>query len=124
MRDVRDTASVVRAYYDLLAGGLQAFSADKMMELLDPDLAFEGPIAGSRVGAAGFARGVSGFVETVSSLHLLQTVLSEHEAATLYDAEMPGGPVRFAEFFQVESGRIQSLRLLYDAALYRERGGR
>ena len=119
MSDVRDTASVVRAYYDLLAGGLPAFSADQMMELLDPALAFEGPIAGSRVGAAGFARGVAGFVETASSLHLLQTVLSEHEAVTLYDTEMPGGPVRFAEFFHAEGGRIRSLRLLYDAHLYR-----
>jgi len=44
--------------------------------------------------------------------------------ATLYDAEMPGGTVRFAEFFHVEDGKIQTLRLLYDATEYRARGGR
>jgi len=32
--------------------------------------------------------------------------------------------VRFAEFFQVDDGKIRSLRLLYDAAEYRARGGR
>jgi hypothetical protein len=32
--------------------------------------------------------------------------------------------VRFAEFFQVGDGRIQSIKLLYDAAQYRALGGR
>jgi hypothetical protein len=36
-------------------------------------------------------------------------------AATLYDAGMPGGTVRFAEFFHVENGMVQTLRLVYDA---------
>ncbi len=44
--------------------------------------------------------------------------------ATLYDAEMPGGAVRFAEFFHLDGGKIQSLRLVYDATEYRARGGR
>ena len=45
-------------------------------------------------------------------------------AAALYDAEMPGGTIRFAEFFHVENGEIQALRMVYDATGYRARGGR
>jgi hypothetical protein len=45
-------------------------------------------------------------------------------AALLYDAEIPGGSMRFAEFFRVEHGRITSIKLLYDAAQYRALGGR
>jgi len=44
-------------------------------------------------------------------------------AAVLYEAEMPGGSMRFAEFFRVEHGRIASIKLLYDAAQYRALGG-
>jgi hypothetical protein len=68
--------------------------------------------------------GVSGFVETTRGLNRLQELQSGDEAAVLYDAELPGGTVRFAEFFQLDAGRIRSLRLLYDAAEYRARGGR
>jgi len=32
--------------------------------------------------------------------------------------------MRFAEFFQVEDGRIQGIKLVYDAAQYRALGGR
>jgi hypothetical protein len=37
---------------------------------------------------------------------------------------LPGGMVRFAEFFRITDGKIRSLRLHYDAAEYRARGGR
>jgi hypothetical protein len=124
MGESNSVRRLLTAYYDLLSGGIQAFDAERMTALLHPELAFAGPIAGNRAGAAGFVRGVSGFIETVSSLAMLQQVYSESSAATLYDAEMPGGPVRFAEFFEVRDGRIESLRLVYDAALYVKRGGR
>jgi hypothetical protein len=45
-------------------------------------------------------------------------------AATLYDAEMPGGTVRFAEFFTIDDGKIRSIPLMYDPALHLSRGGR
>lgn len=55
---------------------------------------------------------------------MLNRVCAGDLAAALYDARMPGGTVRFAEFFRVNVGKIQSLRLLYDATEYRARGGR
>ncbi|HZD66497.1 MAG TPA: hypothetical protein VE152_10415, partial [Acidimicrobiales bacterium] len=33
-------------------------------------------------------------------------------------ARLPVGTVRFAEFFEIDHGRIRSLRLLYDAGAY------
>lgn len=118
-----DTLAVVRRYYEILRAGPEAFETHDLLAILDPELDFEGPIAGRRVGAEPFARGVAGFVGAARSLELLEQVYSGEHAATLYDAELPGGAVRFAEFIHVVGGRIVSLRLLYDAALYRARGG-
>jgi hypothetical protein len=85
---------------------------------------FEGPIAGRVVGVERFISGVSGFIETVRSVSMLRQLYTEGMAAALYDAEMPGGAVRFAEFFQIVGGKIQSIELVYDPTEYRARGGR
>ena len=115
---------LVSAYYDILKDGMASFDEGRLRAILAPDLAFEGPIAGNVVGAERFITGVSGFAGTMRGLTMVHQVRAGDEAAALYDAEMPGGTVRFAEFFQVAEGRIQSLRLLYDASEYRARGGR
>lgn len=125
MIDANGTAEqVVQAYYDILKEGMASFDAGRLRAILASDLKFEGPIAGHVVGAERFIKGVSGFVETLRSLKMLHQMSAGGMAAALYDAEMPGGTVRFAEFFQIDGGRIQSLRLLYDAAEYRAQGGR
>jgi ketosteroid isomerase-like protein len=115
---------IIQTYYDFLAGGAEAFEPDRLRAILSPELVFEGPIAGRRVGAEGFIRGVLGFIDTAQQLTMIHTPLAEDAAATLYDAELPGGVVRFAEFFELADGRIHSLRLLYDASEYQARGGR
>jgi ketosteroid isomerase-like protein len=114
----------VRIYYDTLSDGMASFDPDRLRAILAPDLLFEGPIAGRHVGAEPFIHGVGGFAETMRGLKLLHQVRDGRMAATLYDAEMPGGTVRFAEFCQLDAGRIRSIRLVYDAAEYRARGGR
>ncbi len=58
------------------------------------------------------------------SFSMIEQLHADEKAAALDDAEMPGGTVRVAEFFEVAEGRIQSLRLLDDATEYRSRGGR
>lgn len=118
------TKQLVLAYYDILKDGTASFDQDRLRAILAPDLAFEGPIAGSIVGADRFIKGVSGFVETMRGLTMLHQVWADSEAAALYDAELPRGTVRFAEFFGSAGGKIQSLRLLYDAGAYRAGGGR
>lgn len=125
MTGTADTTSyVVQTYYDTLKQGEASFDPGRLRPILAADLTFEGPIAGHVVGAERFITGVSGFVGTMRSITMLQQVHAGDTAAALYDAEMPGGTVRFAEFFQIDDGKIRSLRLLYDAAEYRARGGR
>src|SRR3954451_14498074 len=102
---------VIDTYYDILA----AFDAERLRAIVADDLRFEGPIAGRRVGAAEFIEGAARFAAAARSLTLLQ----REPTAALYDAELPGGTVRFAEFFRVADDRIQALTLLYDAEAYR-----
>ncbi|MGI8715566.1 MAG: nuclear transport factor 2 family protein [Solirubrobacteraceae bacterium] len=115
---------LVHTYYDILQEGTASFDAEGLRAILAVDLIFEGPIAGHRVGAEGFIKGVSGFAETMESLNMLEQLHAGDQAAALYEAEMPGGTVRFAEFFQVADSKIKQLRLLYDANQYRTQGGR
>lgn len=117
-------AQIVHVYYEILKSGTATVDDTRLRAILATDLVFEGPIAGHVVGAERFIKGVSGFIETVRSITMLHELHSQDTVATLYDARMPGGTVRFAEFFRIEDGKIQSLRLLYDPAEYRARGGR
>jgi hypothetical protein len=64
------------------------------------------------------------FAHLVTAERILQQMDSRNQAAVLYDAELPEGTLRFAEFFEVGDGRIQSIKLLYNAAQYRALGGR
>jgi ketosteroid isomerase-like protein len=119
------TADLVDAYYDSWKSGIASLDAARLGAILSEDLDFEGPIAGKRRGAAGFIAGLSRFVEGLQSpIRVIQQVDSGEGAAALYDADLPEGSMRFAEFFQIAEGRIQSIRLVYDAAQYRALGGR
>lgn len=119
------TSELVNTYYDSWRGGIASSDATRVGEILDENLDFEGPIAGKRRGAAGFIGGLTRFVEGLQApIRVLQHVDSDHQAAVLYDADLPGGPLRFAEFFEIDGGRIQAIKLVYDAAQYRALGGR
>lgn len=121
----RKSAELVNTYYESWRNGIASFDASRVGEILAENLDFEGPIAGKRRGAAGFIGGLTRFVEGLQTpIRVLQHVDSDHQAAALYDADLPGGTLRFAEFFQIEDGRIQAIKLVYDAAQYRALGGR
>lgn len=122
---VTDTATLVRAYYGSWQNGIATFDRERLGEILAGDLDFEGSIAGKRRGAAGFILGLQRFVEGLKPpIHVQQQVEAGGLAAVLYDAEIPGGSMRFAEFFRVEGGRIAAIKLLYDVSQYRALGGR
>jgi hypothetical protein len=119
------TAELIDTYHDSWRNGINSFDAARVRGILAEDLDFEGPIAGKRQGAAGFVGGLTRFVEGLQApIVILQQVDSEHQGAALYDAALPGGTMRFAEFFQVDRGRIQAIKLVYDASQYRAFGGR
>ena len=122
---ITGAGTLVRAYYGCWRNGIATFDKERLAEILAEDLDFEGSIAGKRRGSAGFIVGLQRFVEGLKApIHVQQQVEAGDEAAVLYDAEIPGGSMRFAEFFRVENGRIASIKLLYDAAQYRALGGR
>jgi hypothetical protein len=117
------TAALVDAYYESWKGGIASFDADRVRRLLVPDLAFDGPIAGRRTGAEPFLQGLARFVSTITAFHPLQEIRTATEAAALYDCDLPGGRVRFAEFFRIGGDRIQAITLVYDAGEFQRRGG-
>jgi len=51
-------------------------------------------------------------------------VRTHDAAAVLYDADLPGGTLRLAEFFRFDGGQIASIKLLYDLARYTALGRR
>jgi hypothetical protein len=116
-------ADLVDAYYKSWRDGIASFDSEVLSAVLADDLDFEGPIAGKRRGAAGFVGGLKRFVEGLRApIRMLEQVDSGNRAAALYDADLPEGTMRFAEFFEVDGGRIQAIELLYDAAQYRALG--
>jgi len=124
-RSQKETADLISAYYDCWRDGIASFDEPGVQGVLAENLDFEGPIAGKRRGASGFIAGLKRFVEGLQApIHMLQRVASDDLAAALYDADLPSGTMRFAEFFQVDGGRIQAIKLVYDAAQYRALGGR
>lgn len=117
------TATLLDGYYDSWKGGLATFDEARLRSLLAPNLDFEGPIAGRRTGAEPFLQGLARVVGTMRAFHPLQRIHGETEASALYDCDLPGGRVRFAEFFRVAGDRIQAIALLYDAGEFRRCGG-
>jgi hypothetical protein len=114
----------VSAYYEILQAGAGSYDPQRLRSILVPDLDFDGPIAGHVHGADRFTRGVAGFIETQQGIRFLQQVVTPDAAAVLYDADLPGGTLRFAEFFRFDGGQIASIKLLYDPGRYTAFGGR
>ena len=121
-----ETTELVSAYYDCWQRGIATFDRNRLEQILAEDFDFEGSIAGKRRGpSAGFIAGLQRFVEVMKPpIKVVHRLDSGDQAAVLYEAELPGGSMRFAEFFRTANGRIASLQLMYDPAQYREYGGR
>jgi hypothetical protein len=117
-----DVGALADAYYDCWVHGIQKFNEARLREILATDLVFDGPIAGHRVGVEGFLRGLAGVAAAVRSFAVVQRLEQGNELAVIYDCELtrPAGMCRFAEFFRIEGGRIQSINLLYDATEWRK----
>ncbi len=115
-------SALVDAYYACWIHGLEAFDEARLREILAPGLVFNGTLAGHRIGAEGFLKGVAGVAAVVRSFTQVQRVEQGNEVAVVYDCELirPAGVCRFAEFFRVEGGRIQSINLVYDGTEWRK----
>jgi hypothetical protein len=117
---------VPQEYFRVLTAGLKAFGdVQALRGLLSDRLDFTGSIAGHVPDAKeGFLQGVIGLIGTVRGIDIIRDVHDDAGSAVLYDAEMPGGTVRFAEFFTFGDGVINTLNVHYDGADYTAKGGR
>ncbi|MCU1505110.1 MAG: hypothetical protein JWP05_79 [Microbacteriaceae bacterium] len=119
-----EESPTLRRYYDVLTGGAESYDDGRhLLPLLADEFVFDGPIAGRMEGGVRFTHGVRGFIEAVRSITILQAVVTTSEAAILYDAELPGGTIRFSEFFNVDGDKIRELHIQYNAADYVANGG-
>jgi hypothetical protein len=118
--------AVLQSYYQILTGGAEAYGqGEELRRLLAEQLEFSGALAGHHTDATnGFLHGVAGFIATVRSIDVLSEVHDDDSSAVLYDAVMPGGTVRFAEFFAYRDNVIDRLFLHYDGPDYIDKGGR
>ncbi len=121
-----DAPRILQDYYRILTSGPTAYgNGDELRPLLSEHLDFTGSLAGHRPDSTeGFLRGVSGFIATVKNVDVVREVHDDHGSAVLYDATMPAGTVRFAEFFTYRDGVIDTLDLHYDGQDYIAKGGR
>ncbi len=120
-----DAPAPVAEYYRLLTSGVEEYGdGSAMAALLDPDLSFQGPLSGHMRGAARFVTSLTRFVESVRSIDPSRLVVGDAQVATHYIAAMPGGAVRFSEFFTLRDGLITEIHVHYDAADYVAKGGR
>ena len=116
---------VLKSYYRVLTAGIDAFGdGSALRALVSNHLDFTGSLAGHRPDATeGFLRGVRGFIGTVRDIDVVREVHDARGSAVLYDASMPGGAVRFSEFFTFSDGTIATLDLSYDGQDYLSKGG-
>lgn len=112
-----DAKQVVTNYHDAWTSG----NLEKARVCLADDLDFQGSIDVFRR-ADDFIAALTMFQKMVRGVNLIQSIFSESEAALLYDCETmsPAGVIRTAEFFKVTEGKIESIRLVFDATELRK----
>jgi hypothetical protein len=112
-----DTIQVVINYHNAwTSGDIEAASV-----YLADDLDFQGSIDSFHQ-ADDFVSALTMFQKMLRGVHLIQSFFSESGAALLYDCDTmsPAGVIRTAEFFTVTDGKINSIRLIFDATELRK----
>jgi ketosteroid isomerase-like protein len=119
---IDQTTKVIEAYYATWKNGIASFDEAGLRDILGADFVYEGPIAGRRPGVESFTQGLKAFVKTLKSMRMIAQVRNGNEAAFLYDCDVsqPAGTFRFAEFVRVGDGRIQEVKLVFDATEFRK----
>ena len=112
-----DTKQIVTNYHSAWTSG----NLEAARGYLADELDFQGSVQTFRR-ADDFIVGLTQFHQMLRGVTLLQSFFSEHGAALLYDCDTlsPAGVIRTAEFFTVGDGKIQSIRLVFDATELRK----
>ena len=119
---IDQTTDVIEAYYATWRNGIDSFDEEGLRRLLAADFVYEGPMAGRRPGVESFVPGLKAFVKTLQGVRMIAQLRNGSEAAFLYDCDVsqPAGTFRFAEFLRVDNGKIQEVKLVFDATEFRK----
>jgi uncharacterized protein YndB with AHSA1/START domain/ketosteroid isomerase-like protein len=114
----RDTAAVVRAYYDAWTGG----DFGRAAALLAPGLTVEVPV-NEYPDAGSFAAALKSFGSLATRTELLAAMSAGQQGMLLYDMDVPGlSTLRVAEHLTVDDGQITRIRQIHDTAALRAAG--
>lgn len=110
-------SQVITSYHNAwTSGDMQAARA-----FLTDDLDFQGSIDTFSM-ADDFIAALTLFQKMLVKVTLIHSFFSDSGAALLYDCETmtPAGVIRTAEFFTVVGGKINAIRLVFDATELRK----
>ena len=110
-------ADLIRNYHEAWT----RHDMDSARSCLADDLDFQGPID-TYSSADEFIGTLTGFAQMLTRVDLLQEFYRDDAAALLYDCvtNSPAGTVRTAEFFGLRDGKIDTIRLGFDATALRQ----
>lgn len=101
--------NLIGVSYEVLEAGPESFHPDRLQATLADDLASEGPVAGTRVGAEGFVHGVGRFAGVVRHIDQRRRVIEgKMPRCSTTPSCREGRPVVSAEFFEVAEGKIRT----------------
>lgn len=112
-----DITHVITNYHNAWTSG----DMKKARSYLADDLDFQGSIETFRR-ADDFIAALTIFKQMLTKVTLIYSFYSDSGSALLYDCETmtPAGVIRTAEFFTVASGKINTIRLVFDATELRK----
>ena len=112
-----ETKQVVINYHNAWSSGDMEAARVYLADNLD----FQGSIDTFKR-ADEFIAALTMFHKMLNRVNLIQSFYSESGAALLYDCDTisPAGVIRTAEFFTVRDGKIESIKLVFDATELRK----
>lgn len=112
-----DARTLIETYHNAWTSGDFATAR----RCLADDLGFKGSID-TFSKADDFMKELKGFHGMLRSVNVLKSFFDHHGAALLYDCDTatPAGTIRTSEFFSIHKGKINEIRLVFDASELRK----
>jgi hypothetical protein len=102
-----DVIKIVRQYIDAVRKN------DAASLPLHPELVFESPL-GRYQGIAAFEKGLADFVPILKDIHVLHLTADDETCAAVLEIDTVFGLIPFLEYFNLQLGKIVSIRAYYD----------
>jgi hypothetical protein len=106
-----DPANVATAYFD----AWKANDFHTMRSMVAEDVSFEGPLA-TLEGAEDYIKGIRGLSQVISEIVIQKVFVDGRDVLTWYEMRTTvASPVAVANWLHVEGGKIDTLRVAFDA---------